>query len=78
MILIKKNKKNNRPLKQLFFVFVRKNYLYLPPIFTSKVSLIMSKSLENLLQAMSGVTFGKSPNGTIFAERERERERERD
>jgi hypothetical protein len=31
-----------------------------------------------MLQAMSGVTFGKSPNGTIFAERERERERERD
>jgi hypothetical protein len=34
----------------------------------------MSKSLENLLSIM----FGKSPNGTIFAERERERERERD
>jgi hypothetical protein len=32
--------------------------------------LIISKSLENLLQAMSGVTFGKSPNGTTFAERE--------
>jgi hypothetical protein len=32
----------------------------------------MSKSLENLLQ----IIFGKSPNGTTFAERERERERE--
>jgi hypothetical protein len=41
----------------------------------------MSKSFANFLQAMSGVsgvTFGKSPNGTIFAERERERERERE
>ncbi|MDR1171464.1 MAG: hypothetical protein LBL24_03310 [Bacteroidales bacterium] len=38
----------------------------------------MSKSRENFLQAMSGVTFGKSPNGTLFAERERERERERE
>ncbi|MDR1153948.1 MAG: hypothetical protein LBL04_04500 [Bacteroidales bacterium] len=34
---------------------------------------MISKSLENLLQAMSGVMFGKSPNGTTFAERERER-----
>ncbi|MDR1155842.1 MAG: hypothetical protein LBL04_14140 [Bacteroidales bacterium] len=40
--------------------------------------LIISKSFENILQAVSGVTFGKSPNGTPFAERERERERERD
>jgi hypothetical protein len=31
--------------------------------------LIISKSFENFLQAMSGVTFGKSPNGTAFAER---------
>jgi hypothetical protein len=31
--------------------------------------LMMSKSLENFLQAMYGVTFGESPNGTAFAER---------
>jgi hypothetical protein len=30
----------------------------------------MSKSFENFLQAMSGVTFGKSPDGTAFAERD--------
>jgi hypothetical protein len=38
----------------------------------------MSNFLKNFLQPVSGVTFGKSPSGTIFAERERERERERE
>jgi hypothetical protein len=56
-------------------LFLFKKDLHLPPDFNlkniSKSTLIMLKSLENFLQPM----FGKSPNGTAFAERERERER---
>jgi hypothetical protein len=84
-----------QPLKKFiydkYFFVLFKKHLYLSPVFNIKsilkvfrkhlkVSFIMSKSLENMLQAMSGEMFGKSPNGTAMArllQRERERERER-